>query len=222
MVDQNTDGARTVADRVGGISVTCDVGNEESVNAMVRSVEEQLGPVDVCLSNAGIYELGGTPLDAPPEVWNRQWSVNVMAHVYVTRAVLPSMLERGTGYILFTSSIAGILTNPDNAVYSTTKHAVVGFAEWMSIAYHNRGIRVSLLAPLLVRTPMVDTSSPLLSLLAPLVKEPTQVADVVVEAIGEERFLILTDEVSKGWIEGKANNLEGWLEGMRSQYDAIR
>jgi NAD(P)-dependent dehydrogenase (short-subunit alcohol dehydrogenase family) len=215
VVDRNDEGAKAVAAEFGGLAVACDIGDESSVDEMVRTVERELGPVDVCFNNAGIAT-GGDPLGASPEVWNLQWAVNVMGHVYAVRAVLPGMLERGSGYLLHTASMAGILTSHGNAVYATTKHAVVGLAEWLSISYHHRGIRVSLLAPLGVRTPMLgDTSSPFATLAAGPIKEPEDVARMVVDAIGEERFLILTDEIAQEWMGRKTGDLERWLRGMR-------
>jgi NAD(P)-dependent dehydrogenase (short-subunit alcohol dehydrogenase family) len=215
VVDRNEAGARTVADEIGALAVGCDVGDESSVNDMIRTVESELGPVDVCFNNAGIAT-GGDPLTATPDVWNDQWAVNVMGHVYAVRALLPKMLERGSGYFLHTASMAGILIGHGNAVYTATKHAVVGLAEWLSITYHHRGIRVSLLAPLGVRTPMLgDTSSPFATMVAGDIKEPEDVAQLVVDAIGEERFLILTDEIAQEWMGRKTSDLERWLRGMR-------
>jgi NAD(P)-dependent dehydrogenase (short-subunit alcohol dehydrogenase family) len=221
VVDLNSAGAQSVANDIGAIAVTCDVGDETSVNDMIRTVERELGPVDVCFNNAGIAT-GGDPLTATPDVWNQQWAVNVMGHVYAVRALLPSMLERGSGYFLHTASMAGILTSHGNAVYAATKHAVVGLAEWLSITYHHRGIRTSLLAPLGVRTPMLgDTSSPFATMVAGDIKEPEDVAQMVVDAIGEERFLILTDEIAQEWMGRKTGDLERWLRGMRRMQERI-
>ena len=221
VVDRNGSGADAVAKDIRGLAVECDVGDEQSVNDMVGTVESALGPVDVCFSNAGIAT-GGDILAVAAEVWNDQWAVNVMSHVYATRAVLPGMLERGRGYLLHTASMAGILTSHGNATYATTKHAVVGLAEWLSISYHHRGIRVSLLAPLGVRTPMLgDTSSPFATTVAGPIKEPEEVADMVVDAIREERFLILTDSVAETWMGRKAADLERWLRGMRRMQEQI-
>ena len=226
VVDRNASGAQDVASVIGGLGVGCDVGDESSVNGMIATVERELGPVDVCFNNAGIAT-GGDPLTATPDVWNEQWAVNVMGHVFAVRALLPKMLERGSGYFLHTASMAGILIGHGNAVYTATKHAVVGLAEWLSITYHHRGIRVSLLAPLGVRTPMLgDTSSPFATMVAGDIKEPQDVAQMVVDAIGEERFLILTDEIAQEWMGRKTGDLERWLRGMRRvqerMEDAIR
>ncbi len=215
VADLNGDGARQVAAEIGGRAVACDVGSEADVNGLVAEAERACGPVDLFFSNAGIAT-GGTPLDTPVEVWNEQWRVNIMAHVFAVRAVLPSMLERESGYLLHTASMAGILTTHGNLVYATTKHAVVGLAEWLSITYHDRGIRVSLLAPLGVRTPMLGSSpSGFASNAAGPVKEPDEVARMVAEAVFEERFLILTDPIAQTWMDRKASDLERWLGGMR-------
>jgi len=150
------------------------------------------------------------------EEWERQWEVNVMAHVYAIRAVLPSMLARGEGHLLHTASMAGILTSHGNAHYATSKHAVVGLAEWMAITYHDAGIRTYLLAPLGVRTPMLgDTDSEWARTAAGPIAEPEEVAQQVVDAFAEERFLILTNPIAQDWMEFKTNDPEKWLGGMR-------
>ena len=215
VADMNGDGAHEVAAEVGGKAIVCDVSVEADVNALVANAERDYGPIDLFFSNAGIAS-GGTPLDTDIEVWNQQWQVNVMAHVFAVRAVLPAMLERESGYLLHTASMAGILTTHGNLPYAVSKHAVVGLAEWLSITYHDRGIRVSLLAPLGVNTPMLGTSpSGFASSAAGPVKEPEDVAHMVGDAVFEERFLILTDPIAQTWMDRKANDLERWLNGMR-------
>jgi hypothetical protein len=169
----------------------------------------------VFFSNAGVAT-GADPLTTPIDVWNDQWQINVMSHIYAVRAVLPGMLERGHGYLLHTASMAGLLTSPGNLPYAVTKHAVVGLAEWLSITYHNKGIRVSLLAPLGVRTPMLGpTDSAFARTFAGPIKEPAEVAEMVVEAIDAERFLILTDPIAQKWMNNKTADLERWLHGVR-------
>jgi len=149
-------------------------------------------------------------------VWQQQWDINLMAHVYAIRAALPAMLERGSGYLIHTASMAGILTSQGNLPYAVAKHAVVGLAEWMSITYHDKGIRTSLLAPLGVRTPMLgDTDSPFARNAAGPIKEPEDVAEMVALAIEQERFLILTDEIAQTWMNHKHGDIERWLRGMR-------
>lgn len=215
VADLNGEGARAVASAIGGEACTCDVGDEASINDLVAATERRLGPVDLFFSNAAIAS-GSDPLDTPLDLWQKQWQVNVMGHVYAIRAVLPGMLERGSGYLLHTASMAGYLTSHGNLPYAVTKHAVVGLAEWMSVTYHERGIRVSLLAPLGVRTPMLAGAGSTFSQLAVgSIVEPELVARQVAEAVAEERFLILTDPLAQTWMERKTNDPERWLKGMR-------
>jgi NAD(P)-dependent dehydrogenase (short-subunit alcohol dehydrogenase family) len=216
VVDVNADGARAVAKEIGGLALPCDIASEAAVGAMVRDAERGLGgPVDVLFNNAGVAT-GGDPLTTPIDVWQSQWQINLMSHVYALRAVLPGMLARRSGYLLHTASMAGILTSQGNLTYAVTKHAVVGLAEWLSITYHDKGIRVSLLAPLGVRTPMLgDVDSAFAKNAAGPIKEPAEVAQMVVDAIAEERFLILTDPIAQKWMYNKTADLERWLDGMR-------
>lgn len=215
VVDINAAGADTVAREIGGLAIACDIGSEAQVNALVARTQRELGPIDVFFSNAAVAT-GSDPLTTPIEVWNQQWQINVMSHVYAVRAVLPGMLERGSGYLLHTASMAGILTSVGNLPYATTKHAVVGLAEWLAITYHDRGIRVSLLAPLGVRTPMLGPSdSAFARNFAGPIKEPEEVAQMVLDAVQAERFLILTDPIAQKWMQHKTADLERWLRGMR-------
>lgn len=215
VADLNLALAEDVAAEIGGMAVACDVGQELSINDLVAEVERELGPIDIFFGNAGIAT-GSDPLATDLDVWQQQWDVNLMAHVYATRAVLPGMLARGSGYLIHTASMAGILTTHGNLPYAVTKHAVVGFAEWMSVTYHDKGIRTSLLAPLGVRTPMLgDTNSAFARHAAGPIKEPAEVGEMVAQAVEEERFLILTDEIAQTWMNFKNIDLERWLKGMR-------
>jgi NAD(P)-dependent dehydrogenase (short-subunit alcohol dehydrogenase family) len=215
VVDRNREGSEAIAAEVDGIAITCDVGHEPEVNRMVTEAESHLGPIDILFSNAGIAT-GGDILSTPAAVWHDQWAINVMAHVYGVRAVLPGMLARGAGYLVHTASMAGILTSHGNVTYATTKHAVVGLAEWLSITYHHRGIRVSLIAPLGVRTPMLEDAHPAFAaMVAGPIKEPEDIADSVVDAIRSERFLVTSDPIAQTWMQRKTDDTERWLRGMR-------
>ena len=221
VADLNGDGARAVAAEFGGLGIACNVGDEAEVNALVAEVESALGPIDIMFNNAGINS-GREILNTDLSVWQDPWQVNLMAHVYAVRAVMPGMIERGSGYLLHTASMAGILISHGNLPYTVSKHAVVGLAEYLSITHHHQGIRVSLLAPLGVRTPMLgDTSKPFAATATGPIKEPEEVAEQVATAVEEERFLILTDEIAQTWMDGKANDLERWLKGMRRMQDKI-
>jgi NAD(P)-dependent dehydrogenase (short-subunit alcohol dehydrogenase family) len=214
VADINEAPAREVAREIGGLAIRCDVASEDDVLCLARETERALGPIDLFFSNAGIAT-GGDPITASNEVWERQWAVNFMAHVYATRAVLPGMLERGGGYLLHTSSMAGILSSHGNAVYAATKHAVVGLAEWLAFTYAHRGIKVSCLCPLGVRTPMLgDPTGPWAQAAAGTIKEPEEVAELVLDAVRAERFLILTDPIAQQWMERKTADPDRWLRGM--------
>lgn len=216
VVDRNLPAAQEIATELGSaaVAIGCDVGDEAAVNAMVDTVMDRFGRIDVLCNNAGIAN-DGDILATPIAVWDQQWQVNLMAHVYAVRAVLPHMVERGSGIIQHTASMAGILTSHGACTYATTKHAVVGLAEWLSISYHDRGIRVHLLAPLGVNTPMLDTSSDFARNAAGPIREPEEVARQVLDAFAEERFLVLTDPVAQTWMERKVSDIDRWLVGMR-------
>lgn len=221
VADLNGDGAKAVAAEFGGLGVGCDVGDEGAINALVDAAEQAYGPVDVFFSNAGINS-GREMLNTDLSVWEDQWRVNLMAHVYAVRAVLPGMIERGEGYLIHTASMAGILISSGNAPYTVSKHAVVGLAEYLSVTHHHQGIRTSLLAPLGVRTPMLgDVDKPFAKNAAGPIKEPEDVAEMVASAVEAERFLILTDDIAQTWMDGKANDLERWLKGMRRLTEKI-
>lgn len=226
VLDRSGEQAAEVADAIGGFAEAVDVGNGEALTAALHGIEDRHGPIDLLCNNAGIAS-GADPLSTPIDEWQRQWDVNVMSHVHAIRAVLPSMLARGEGHILHTASMAGILTSHGNAPYATSKHAVVGLAEWMSITYHDRGIRSYLLAPLGVRTPMLGDAADTewgRSAAGPI-REPEEVAQQVTEALEGERFLILTDPIAQEWMQFKTNDPEKWLRGMRrlqSRIDATQ
>jgi NAD(P)-dependent dehydrogenase (short-subunit alcohol dehydrogenase family) len=221
VADLNGDGANAVAAEFGGLGIGCNVGDEGEVDALVAKVEDALGPIDILFNNAGINS-GREILNTDLSVWSDQWQVNLMAHVYAVRAVLPGMIERGAGYLLHTASMAGILMSHGNLPYTVSKHAVVGLAEYLAVTHHHQGIRVSLLAPLGVRTPMLgDTDKPFASNVAGPIREPEEVAEQVASAVEEERFLILTDEIAQTWMNFKTNDLERWLKGMRRMNDKL-
>ena len=214
VLDLNGQGARAVAAEVGGLAVECDVGDEQSIGGGLEQVAAELGPVEVCFSNAGIGG-GGDILTGDVASWSRQWAANVMGQVYAVRKVLPGMLDRGDGYLIHTASMAGILIAQGDAAYTATKHAVVGLAEWLSVTYHNRGVRTSLLAPLGVRTPMLGPNVDRAAAQLGDVAEPEDVAQLVVDAVRDERFLILTAPVAQTFMDRKSSDLERWLRGMR-------
>lgn len=215
-------GARATADEItrrGGRAeaVACDVRDEQQVKDLVAAAERTFGPIDLFCSNAGIGSLGG--MEASDEAWKRALDTNLLAHVYAVRAVLPSMLDRGSGYLLHTASAAGLLTQVGDLPYSVTKHAVVALAEWLSITYGDVGIRVSCLCPQGVNTAMLagvgERSAGHGVLAAEGILEPAEVADAVVDALREERFLVLPHPEVLDYFRRKADDYDRWLRGMR-------
>jgi NAD(P)-dependent dehydrogenase (short-subunit alcohol dehydrogenase family) len=203
-----------VANEFGGTAVECDVARETDVQRLVKQVTEKHGPIDLFCSNAGIMVTGG--VETPDASWQRIWDVNVMAHVYAARAVLPAMLARGSGYLLQTVSAAGLLSIPGSAPYAVTKHAALALAEWLAFTYGDQGIKVSAVCPLGVRTQMLlkDESS-VAALLMDTALEPEAVAEAVVKGIADERFLILPHPEAAEYFRQKAANHEHWLLAMR-------
>jgi NAD(P)-dependent dehydrogenase (short-subunit alcohol dehydrogenase family) len=224
VADIDAAAARAVADEVGGVALDTDVTRESDVQRLVAQTLDRHGAIDLFCSNAGIAKNGDeTASDAE---WARGWDVHVMAHVYAARAVLPSMLARGAGYLLQTVSAAGLLTHPQSATYAVTKHASLAFAEWLSIAYGDRGIKVSALCPQGVRTDMLlraeadrrlraEGASASRAFLFDGALEPGHVADIVVQGIADERFLILPHPEVAEYVRRRATDHERWLRGMR-------
>lgn len=216
--DRDLDGARSIAAEVGGLAVQLDAGSEDSVRALVAEAAASYGPIDVFHSNAGVPGAMGGP-EADDQAWDEAWRVNVMAHVWAARALLPEMVERGEGYLINTASAAGLLTQVSSLVYSVTKHAAVSLAEWLAIEYGDAGVRVSCVCPQGVRTPMLelamDDPAAAAALTAGGLIEPEDVADAVVAGIREERLLILPHENVAGFLALKGSDPERWLKGMR-------
>lgn len=217
VVDLDEANAAKVAESVGGQSYRVDVGRRSEIEALVRDVEADAGPIDLFVSNAGIAIPGGPEVDV--ESWNRIWDINVMAHVNAAQALLPSMLERGQGYFLNTCSAAGLLSQIGSAPYAVTKHAAVAFAEWLSITYGNRGIKVSVLCPQAVRTNMTaGTEGGGVAGVDGMI-EPEELAEVTLVGLRDEKFLILPHEIVRTYYQRKGQDIDRWIAGMRRLAD---
>lgn len=211
-----------VAEAIGesALAVPTDVTREQAIQALIDRTEAAFGPVDLFCSNAGISIIGGA--EVPDDDWDRIWQVNVLAHIRAARLLLPSMLERGSGYFLNTASAAGLLTQIGSAPYSVTKHGAVAFAEWLAVTHGNDGIGVSVLCPQGVRTPMtavLGSDGGVVGVDGML--EADVVADDAVRAVVEDRFLVLPHPKVADYFRHKADDYERWLRGMRklqSQY----
>lgn len=216
VADINPGEAAHVAAEISGTAVEADVAREPDVARIVEHAIARHERIDLFCSNAGIAVTGDE--QTPDGDWSRCWSVNVMAHVYAARAVIPHMLARGGGYLLQTVSAAGLLTHPQSATYAVTKHASLAFAEWLSITYGDRGIRVSALCPQGVRTDMLrraEAEGTRRSFLLDSALEPEQVADEAVTGIAAERFLILPHPEVAEFVRRRAGDHDRWLRGMR-------
>jgi NAD(P)-dependent dehydrogenase (short-subunit alcohol dehydrogenase family) len=214
VADVQAAAADRVANEVGGMAVETNVARESDIVRLVQQVTAKYGVIDLFCSNAGISVLGGA--EAANADWQRIWDVNVMAHVYASRAVLPGMLARREGYLLQTISAAGLLTLIGSAPYSVTKHAALALAEWLAITHGDQGIKVSALCPLGVRTDMLLKGEfGAASFLLDTAIEPEQVAEAVVKGLAEERFLILPQPEVAEYFQRKATDYDRWLRGMR-------
>ncbi len=216
--DRDGDRVRAVAEAIGALPVAADVSRESEISGLIAAAQAEHGPIDLFFSNAGVPGPGGGP-EAPDDELRRTWEINVMAHVWAARALLPGWVARGDGYLLSTASAAGLLTQVSAMGYSITKHAAVALAEWLSITYGDAGIKVSCLCPQGVRTPMLDVAleDPVgaAPLLAGGLLEPEDVAAAVVAGVRDERFLILPHEDVAKHMALKGAQPERWLSGMR-------
>ena len=220
VVDRNEAGAQEVAAAIGGTGVGLDVSDEAAIRDLVAETESKHGPIGLFMSNAGYVTFGG--LEVPNEEIQQMWEVHVMAHVYAARAVLPSMIERGEGYIMSTASAAGLLTQLGSLAYSLTKHAAVALAEWIAITHGDQGIRVSVLCPQAVAT-NIGKNSPSRERMGARpgvasgdgVLSASHVADCVMDTIEEERFWVLPHPEVAEYVQRKGTDIDRWLSGMR-------
>ena len=230
VTDRSASAAADVAKKHGGgttkvVDEALDASDGAAIERLIRSTEERFGRVDIVVSNAGLMHDGG--LDLPLEIWERSWQVNTMAHVHAARAAMPGMLARGRGYFLNVSSAAGMLLAPGAAAYTATKHAANGFAEWLAIAYADKGIGVSVLCPEAVQTNMLAESlaggnagvrkiaetGPILT--------ATEVADSAIAGMKEDRFLLLPHPNTLKNTQRKWADMGRWLAGMRGYLKSL-
>jgi len=224
VADLDGAGAEAVAGAIGSraLGLRCDVSSAAEVDALIDRAEDGFGPVDVFFANAGIGS--GSGLDAPDDIWDASWAVNVRAHVYAARRLVPGWLERGEGYFVATASAAGLLSQIGDAPYSVTKAGAVSFAEWLSLTFGDRGVRVSCLCPMGVNTAMLNAGLEMkdshgvgarVVAAAGRILEPEDVADEVVAALRDERFLVLPHAEVGEFLRRKGDDPERWLAGMR-------
>lgn len=229
VADLDAAGTERVADDIGGTAATLDVSDEAAVKRLVHATEDAHGPIGLFVSNAGYVTAAG--VEDPNESIQKMWEVHCLSHIYAARAVLPSMIANGEGYLLNTASAAGLLTQIGSMSYSVTKAAAVSLAEWLAITHHHQGIRVSVLCPQAVRTNIVKNSPDNIAGMdddfeggvasGDGVLEPADVAELCLEAIRNERFLVLPHPEVATYEERKATDRDRWLAGMRRFQTAL-
>lgn len=210
--DLDFSGAQQTASQINGLAIAVNVGVEDEIKALIDRVEEEAGPIDLFCSNAGILIAGG--MEVPNEDWQRIWDINVMSHIWAARHLVPRMIARGGGYLLNTSSAAGLLNQVGCAPYGVTKHAAVAVAEWLAMTHGDEGIKVSVLCPQAVRSEMTRGHEDSVAALDGML-EPEIVAEACVQTIRNETFLVLPHPEVLDYIRLKAGNYDRWLGGMR-------
>lgn len=228
VADLDGDGAVAVAERIGGFGVSCDVGDPESIKALVSATERRFGPIDVFCSNAGYSDPVSFDLDMSADAYRRIVDVNLLAHVWAAQAVVPGMIERGGGYLVQTISAAALITGPSAPGYTLTKHGALGYAEWLTLNFGHLGIKVSCLCPNAVYTGMfgatpdqIDADPPEGTPIGEVLRA-IDVADAVLDAMAEERFLILPHPRVGESFARKANDYDRWLAGTRRRLLRMR
>ena len=211
-VDINLEGAEVTAKEIEGLAVSANVAKEEDIKMVIQEANNFCGGIDIFCSNAGI---GGAPgfIEAEAGDWQNIWEVNVMAHIFAAKYVIPQMLKQGGGYLMNTASAAGLLTQLGAAGYSVTKAAAVSFAEWIKITYGSRGIGVSCLCPQAVRTAMTAAGPGVAGVDGMI--EPEVAAEDVLDAIRNERFLVTPHEEVLEYVKRKGSDRDRWIYGMQ-------
>ena len=230
VADLDEHAAQTIAAEIDGVAIKVDVGDEAGMTAMIDKVEQSVGPIDMFVSNAGLVFGDGksgsasadgvlVPVD---DRWEISWRVNVMAHVYAARALVPRMIKRGGGYLVNIASAAGLLSSIGDAAYSVTKHAAVGFAEALAIRHGDEGIKVSVVCPQAVATRMLDLAASsganenvFGGADADGIMTPEQVADCIADGVANGQFLIVPHPEVLAYFQRKAADYDRWINGMR-------
>lgn len=209
IADRDIQSARNVAAEVGGVAVECDVSCEDDIQQLVAKTRQEFDRIDIVVSNAGVTSKGG--FETADADWDRLWKINVMAHVFLSRATVPQIVEQGGGAFVITASAAGLLTEIGSAAYSVTKHGSVAFAEWLSVHYRNQGLKVSCLCPAGVATDFLDLQDPIHQFLHVNSVTAEHCADCVIDAVKRESFLVLPHEEVGEYFQFKTQNYDRWL-----------
>ncbi len=223
------EGARLVLSDVAGdrlsevgaaLQATCiaaDLRDPGQISALVHQAQEAMGAVDMLISNAG-FARGAVdgPCSAPDDQWQDSWDVHVMAHLRAARLLLPAMLDGGEGWLVNVASAAGLLSQIGDAPYSASKHAAVSLAQSLAIEHGDQGIKVSVVCPLYVATPLLGYAEGApADLPNDRVLTPVEVADIILDGLLQERFLILPHPEAEVFFQRRAADMDRWIDGMR-------
>ena len=225
-VDINSGNAQQTANDYDCVAMTADVSRDEDIKRVVEETESSIGLIDLFCSNAGVGM--GLSEQSPDREWQMSWDINVMSHVYAARHLVPRMIERGGGYFLNTASAAGLLNQVGGAAYGVSKHAAVGFGEWLALTYAHQGIKVSMLCPQAVRTAMTASDDSAGAGQAATraaagdgMMEPEQLADIVIDGLEKESFLILPHPEVETYMQRKTGDYDRWIKGMNRLHLAM-
>jgi NAD(P)-dependent dehydrogenase (short-subunit alcohol dehydrogenase family) len=210
--DLSQEACERFAGPIGALPVAADVGREEDIANLVSTTIDRFGRIDLFVSNAGIAIDGG--IETPTDKWQKIIGVNLMSEIYAAKYAIPHMLERGSGYLLNVASAAGLLVIFDTVSYTVTKHAAIGFSEWLAAMYVDQGIGVSVLCPAAVRTPILDGKEDSPEGQDAITTE--QLADIVIGGLAEERFMISTHQWVLDKFSVKGRDYEEYIRNMRA------
>ena len=216
VADLDMSAANELANAINGIAVSTDVGDETAIQKLVAETEDKLGPIDIFVSNAGVSfsdAPGWMAASAPNDHWTASWNINVMAHVFAARAVVPGMIKRGGGYLVNVASGASLLCQMGDAAYSTTKTAALGFAESLAITHGDDNISVSVVCPLYVKTRMTEGGRGVSGNDDVMSADTAAVA--ILKGMSEQQFMILPHAELATYAQRKGEDYDCWLKGMR-------
>jgi NAD(P)-dependent dehydrogenase (short-subunit alcohol dehydrogenase family) len=219
VTDVDGDGVKRVASSIGSVGLATDITVEPNVQSVAQLARETYGEIDLWFSNAGISGPRQPGELQDDSIWETLWRLHVMAHVYAARAVLPSMLERSDGYLLQTASVVALSTQMDKVAYSVTKHGALSLSEWLAVTYRPKGIKVSCFCPGPMLTPMLLSNNfPPDHPIYQMALTPDRVADLLVRAISEERFLVVDSDSTRNSLVSKAADYDRWIDDLGSGF----
>lgn len=226
VTDIDADRAATVKDEIGGaaVSAKCDVTTTSELEAVRDLTIDRFGRVDIVMNNVGVPVFGAVE-DIPLEGWQRIIDINLLGIVRSNLVFLPILIEQGSGHIINTASIAGLLPyGYDRIPYTATKHAVVGMSKSLAVYLRAKGVGVSCLCPAAVKTNIAEQltvyGNPVGTPVAPkyAAVEADLVGEQVADAVETGRFLVLTAAEVADDLRQQGEDMDGYLESVIKEY----